>query len=102
MLTTMPSTQETPGSAGGTMPGKGIVNRAVFVAALVVLYGVVLFYTNTVMMEDQEITALGVTLYVLSGVYTGRYLSGLWGLRYPVVPAWVFVMLLAVITAAKV
>jgi sensor histidine kinase YesM len=102
MLTTMLTTKETPGLAGGTMPGKKIVNRAVFIAALVLLYAVALFYTNTVMMEDQEITALGVTLYVLGGVYLGQYLSQAWRFHYQVVPAWVFVMLLAIITASAV
>jgi sensor histidine kinase YesM len=95
----MIATKENRNVPGGAIPEKGIVSRAVFIAALVLLYVVILFYTQSVMMQDQEITALGAALFVLGGVYTGRYLSHAWGYRYKIVPAWVYVMLLAIITA---
>lgn len=84
------------------MPAKGVVNGTFFIAALVLLYVVILFYTQTVMLEDQEIAALGIALFVLSGVYTGRYLSFAWGYWYKIVPAWVFVLLVTTVTVCTI
>jgi len=72
---------------------EGIGQGFILVGAFVLLFFTILFYTNAVLFQDQEITALLVTIYLFGGVYTGRYIAQLWVPKNRTIPNWILILL---------
>ncbi len=73
------------------------IRLPVHIAFFILLLLTMLFYTQTVMFEDQELTALLITCYCFIALYAGRYIALLWAARLRSIHNWIYVALLSII-----
>ncbi|NII25969.1 histidine kinase [Pseudoflavitalea sp. X16] len=60
------------------------------------------FYVSALMNRNSEQIAFLITIYILIGVYIGRYVSQIWINKYRVVPRWIFILFIVLMLACTI